>query len=79
MAPSFSLLIYISLFLKPIADKSTFLHERELIRASMPLNKSLHENRGGLTWIFNKLKEPNEMVGKTIITNYIRELLKSYP
>ena len=77
MAPSLSLLVYISLFLKPIADKSTFFHERDLIRASFPLNKTLHENRGGLNWIFDKLKGENEMIGKTVLTNYTRELLKS--
>ena len=56
LAPSLSLLIYIALFLKPVANKSTFLHERYLIKASKPLNKVLHENRGGLEYIYNKLK-----------------------
>ena len=56
MVPSLSLLIYIALFLKPVANKSTFLHKRELIKANMPLNKVLHENRGGLEYIYNKLK-----------------------
>jgi hypothetical protein len=56
MIPSLSLLIYIALFLKPVAENSTFLHERYLIKASKPLNKVLHENRGGLKYIYNKMK-----------------------
>jgi len=79
MAPSLSLLVYISLFMKPIADKSTFLHERALIKASMPLNKNLYENRGGLEFIYNKLKGDKEMLHKSAITAYIKGLCKSVP
>jgi hypothetical protein len=79
MAPSFSLLIYLSLFMKPIADKSTFLHERDLIKASMPLNKNLYENRGGLNFIYNKLKGEREMLHKNKITAYIKALCKGEP
>jgi len=64
MAPSLSLLIFIALFLKPIAEKSTFLQERYLIKANKPLNKVLHENRGGLEYIYNKLKGNDAMLGK---------------
>ena len=45
----------------------------------MPLNKSLHENRGGLEYIFDKLRGNEEMLHKTKISNYTRELLKSHP
>jgi hypothetical protein len=48
MAPSLSLLVFISLFLKPVEAKSTFLKERESMRASKPLNKNLYENRAGI-------------------------------
>jgi hypothetical protein len=75
MAPSLSLLIFIALFLKPISNKSTFLHERELIKANKPLNKVLHENRGGLEYIYNKLKGNEEMLHKTKISNYMRKIL----
>lgn len=77
MAPSLSLLIYISLFLKPIANNSTFLHERDLIKANMPLNKTLHENRGGLQLIFDKLRGNEEMVHKDKIASYTYELTKT--
>ena len=77
MVPSLSLMIYLALFLKPIANKSTFLHERDLIRANKPLNKVLHENRGGLEYIFSKLKGTQEMLHKTKITAHIQKLLTS--
>jgi hypothetical protein len=53
------------------------LHERDLIKASKPLNKVLHENRGGLEYIFNKLKGKEEMLHKNKITAYMKKLLKS--
>jgi len=80
MSTSLSLMIYISLFMKPYAEKSTFLKERESIKACMPLNKSLHENRGGIDLIFNKLKGTHDtMIHKTKMSNYTKELMKSNP
>jgi hypothetical protein len=77
MVPSLSLLIYIALFLKPVSDKSTFLHERDLIKASRPLNKVLHENRGGLEYIYDKLKGTEQMLHKNKVTIHMRKILKS--
>ena len=48
MAPSLSLMIFLSLFLKPVEDKSTYLKEREALKGCMPLNKNLYENRMGI-------------------------------
>ena len=79
MSPSLSLIIFINTFLKPIADKSTFLHERDLIKACFPLNKSLFENRGGLNWIFDKMKGENEMIEKTVLTAYMKKLMAINP
>ena len=45
--------------------------------ASKPLNKVLHENRGGLEWIYNKLKGTQEMLHKKKVTEYVKKLLKS--
>jgi thioredoxin reductase len=77
MPPSQSLLMLIFLFLRPIAEKSTFLHERDLIKASKPLNKVLHENRGGLEYIYNKLKGTEKMVSKKKITDFMKIILKN--
>ena len=79
MAPNISLKIFIKHFLQPIADKSNLLHDRDLIKACMPLNKSLHENRGGINWIFNKLKGDNNMIEKTVITDYMSDILSTRP
>jgi hypothetical protein len=80
LAPSLALLISIELFLKPVYNESTFLHERELIRASRPLNKLLYENRHGLGFIYDRLKANQPMLSKKNSNAFIQELLtKQYP
>ena len=80
MSPSLCLMVFIELILKPVADKSTFLHERELIKISRPLNKLLFENRTGLEYIYNKIKENTKMLPRIKINDYISKLLKKqYP
>jgi hypothetical protein len=77
MVPSLCLLVFIELFLKPVVDKSHYLHERELIHISRPLNKLLFENRHGLEYIFNKLKdkEDDKGISKKKINDYFTKLL----
>jgi hypothetical protein len=78
MAPSLSLLIFVSLFLKPVEAKSTFLKERDSMRASKPLNKNLYENRAGIQYIFDKLRGGEAMVPKAKLTDFMKTILKSY-
>jgi len=80
VAPSLALLVFIELFLKPVCNKSTFLHDRELIRACRPLNKVLFENRNGLEFIYNRLKANKPLLSKKNSYEFISQLLtKQHP
>jgi hypothetical protein len=81
LTPALCLMVFIELFLKPVADKSTYLNEREnIIRICRPLNKVLFENRNGLEYIYNKMKENDKYLSKEKSYNYISKLLKKqYP
>ena len=80
MSASLCLLVFIELLLRPIVEKSTYLHERELIRICRPLNKVLYENRHGIEYIYNKIKGDDQLLSKVKVTKYFTQLLhKQYP